>query len=236
MSGIFTRASYDECYFKERNKTNENNFYHTMNLHSYVNDNLNKTKKVCPHNIQTYMHCGMCKANKEAKLLQTPNHFAKRTDIESTLFGIGRPFALCSTGKFGACGSYDQMKIKDHHSKLTEIEQLHNSYKDPAYHALERTKRCTICQFTKGHHQKCPHHPAHPHYGHNLVKMQNDHRIMVAPTFSNLAPNKINYTLPYYLKHQNEPHNHNLPFDCSNEIALNPWLCERDIVPTNMMF
>lgn len=242
MSGIFTRSSYDECYFKERNQTNENNFNHLMNMNLYVNNDLNLNKSACPHSIQGALHCATCTVNNNAKLLQTPNHFGKRTEIESSLFGIGRPFALCSTGKFGSCGKFNNMQIE----KSNNNQKLYN---DPAYHALESRQKPFVSpprssrssRSSTPPKSRLPPVPKHPqtksvHDSKANKLSKNGHRIVSSPNRTRLSHNEVNYTLPFYLQHANQPSNRNLPFECNNEIALNPWLCERDIVPTNMIF
>lgn len=105
MAGIFSRSQYDECYFDQRNLSNINEYSYSMNVDSYVNPNFNKNVKsnTCDLHGQNVNNCSICNANKDAGLLQSPDNFAKRTEIENNLFGIERPLSLCGTQKYTGC-------------------------------------------------------------------------------------------------------------------------------------
>lgn len=103
MSGIFSRTQYDECYFNEYKKINEQNYNYSLFLDYNVNPNMQTNMNVCMHNNINKNNCNVCNLNKDATLDKTPDNFKKITEIDGNLKGINYQLSYCDNKKFKGC-------------------------------------------------------------------------------------------------------------------------------------
>jgi hypothetical protein len=125
MSGIFSRTQYDECYFDEYKKINQENYNYSLFLNYNVNPNMKANMKICLHNnvnpnMKVCLHnndkqdkCYQCDLNNEATLDITPEYFKKITEIDGNLKGINRQLTYCYDKKFKGCFSESEECINN---------------------------------------------------------------------------------------------------------------------------